>query len=454
MKNNLFGTDGIRTKVGNYPLNQNISDLAHAIATWIQNKSAKPQKILIAHDTRNSSSWIKSELKSKLLLYPNQIFDANVLPTPIAFHLVEKIKLFDFAIVVTASHNPFFDNGVKIITQHGKLEKSDELEIQNILETKKFAPINFESLGSEQNFESFNEYRNDLNKHLKSNFLLNKKIVLDCANGATQKIASEIFENFGAQVETINNCANGFNINHKCGSTDINHLQKIVLEKRADFGVAFDGDGDRIFLTNSAAQIKDGDDILYLLMQHPDYKHEEHFVGTIMSNEAIANYTKITNKKFIRADVGDKNVINKMTKYNCKLGSEPSGHIMLTDFINCSDGIFAALKTLESALLNNNLDLKTIEKFPSISKNIKVEYKHNLENEPIKSIIQAAKDKIKNGRMVIRYSGTEPVLRILIEEKEIDTAKKIIDDLIHKLSVYLSTPLEKIKNLKISEKQN
>jgi phosphoglucosamine mutase len=435
----FFGTDGIRTKLGIEPLNLNISNLAHAIATWIQSYKTnnKNKKILIAHDTRNSSCWIKSELKSKLLLYPNTIYDYAVLPTPIAFHLVSKKKLFDIAIIITASHNPFYDNGLKIITQYGKLSDKDELSIEKILEKKEFAAIEFQNMGIEKTSKTdVKIYIDDLLNQFKKDFLKGKKIVLDCANGSTQTIAPKIFNKFGIKLKIINNRANGFNINNKCGSTDTSELQKAVLKYKADFGIAFDGDGDRVTIINCYGESKDGDDIIQILSEHPNYKTQKNIVGTIMSNESLAKYFDSKKKYLIRADVGDKNVLKQMLETNSILGAEPSGHIILKDFLDCSDGIFAALKTLESAILNNNLELQSTKKFPSISKNIKFKYKHNLSKEPLKSIIENFKKNVS--RIVIRYSGTEPYLRILIEDKDLYKANKVMDYFIKELSVYLN----------------
>lgn len=447
---NIFGTDGIRAQVGTSPLNSEISNLAHAIATWAERK-LQSKKILIAHDTRNSCHWIKAEIKSKLLLYPNTVYDLGILPTPAVFHLVSKKKLFDLAIIITASHNPFSDNGIKIITQEGKLTEKQESEIEKILEKKEFYSVNFLNLGKEESSLATQEYVKDVSKQFESNFLQNKKIILDCANGATQQLALQVFSLFGANVTTINANSNGFNINQKCGSTDTSQLQTAVLKNKADFGIAFDGDGDRVTIVNHDGEIKDGDDILVLLSKHPSYKEEKNVVGTIMSNEAISQYFKENNINFLRVDVGDKNVLKKIKELNCLIGSEPSGHIIVRNFLECSDGIFAALKTLESAILNNNLKLTTIKKFPNLTKNLQIKYKHDLLQEPLKSIINECKSKIPNGRLVIRYSGTEPVLRIMIEEKDLDVANNAMENLIKNLQMYLnnelSAPLESFDKL-------
>lgn len=423
--NNLFGTDGIRNTVGNFPLTADgLPKLGQAIGTWLKRKYIHTPKVLIANDSRASSSFLKHSLASGITRYPIRLFDADVLPTPAVFQLVQKQQLFDCGIVITASHNEYLDNGIKIVTRStGRILPKDERAISEIFSNKDFNPINYKLVGSSTKFEeAVEKYKACIKNYFEPKFLKGIKVALDCANGATSKIAEEIFTELGATVFATKNAPNGKNINLSCGSTHPSNIKSFTKLKNADIGFAFDGDGDRITITTKSGEIKDGDDILFLLTDHHAIKGETGVIGTIMSNSGIENALKAKSINFSASGVGEKLVFTKLVHEGLILGGEPSGHIVMRDYLPCSDAIFVALRTLEVIRSNNNWNVETFAKYPQLLKNIAVRSKQNLAYEPFKSLIEKYKSKVNPGRILVRYSGTENILRFLVESN-LDNAK-------------------------------
>jgi len=440
METKLFGTDGIRKKVGESPLTENdMFFLGKAISQWTYEKHGKTAEILVAHDTRKSSYMLKSALKSGLTTHIMSVFDLGVLPTPAVASIMD-MQMFNCSVIITASHNPHYDNGIKIIDLFdGKLNDADEKRITDLFyRNKKFSDPSRSNLEQDEDYEELAQvYIEAIQESFKKNFLKGIKVVLDCANGATYDIAPELFAQFGAQVITISNTPNGKNINENCGSIHPENLQKEVVKQNADIGFAFDGDGDRIVAVNKQGQLKDGDDILCLLADNPDYKDQSHLVGTVFTNYGLEAYLNTKNKKLIRTKVGDKFVAKILKDENLLLGGEPSGHIITRNHINASDGIFTALKVLETILITKNWELKTFKKFPHVMVNVPVKQKKNLELQPFSSIIATHKAQIKKGTLVVRYSGTENLLRVMVQEENDKTAQTICAHLSEKLKVEL-----------------
>lgn len=446
ISHNLFGTDGIRTKVGLKPLVENdILDLGKAIYIWAQEKNNCTPKILIADDSRISSSWIKSLLNAGLLRYDSIIYDAGILPTPAVYALVQKLDTFDFGIMITASHNEYQDNGIKIIQRgKNKISLQDELRISEIFFNKDFKNIDYENLGKYNLYkQAQKDYINLISKYFKPNFLKNIKIVIDCANGATTEIAPLIFSSFAANIITINNCPDGKNINKDCGSTHPENLQQAIIKYQADLGFAFDGDGDRIVAVSKNNELKNGDDILALLINHPNYLKYDTIVTTEISNYALEFHLQNKNKKVIKTPVGDKYVSLKMTQENLALGGEPSGHIILGNYLNSSDGIFVALTLCQLINYTQNWNMHSFDKFPQINLNIPVKIKKDLTENPFFNIIEKYKLQLPNGRLITRYSGTEPLLRIMVEDKDNDLAKNISHNLSQELQQAFNQNLER-----------
>lgn len=436
---NLFGTDGIRSKVGQMPLIPNdLINLGKAICLWAQSKNKSP-KIIIATDTRISGSLIKNLLKSGILSYESTIYDAEILPTPAIYYLVQNQKKFNLGIMITASHNPYHDNGIKIIDQsNDKLTKNDELKISEIFYKNNFPVIDYENIGTDIQYAQAKEkYINNFNNFFEKDFLSNTKIVIDCANGATSDLAPKIFRNFGAEVIAINDKSDGKNINKNCGSTKPIDLQKTVIKQHADIGFAFDGDGDRIVAVNQEGSIKDGDDILALLSDNPIYESHT-IVSTIMSNYGLELLLKNKNKTLIRTPVGDKFISQGLIQNNLLLGGEQSGHIILRDYLNSSDGIFTALRILQHIKRSNNMPMYTFTKLPQLTINMPIDSRQNLNAAPYATIINNWEQKLQPGRLIVRYSGTEPYLRIMVETTNLDEANRIATELSQELKIAFS----------------
>lgn len=454
----IFGTDGIRARVGTSFLTQeNLFILGRAIALWAQKKYHKEQPhVLITHDTRASYSWIKSCLKAGLLSYPITLYDAHILPTPAALVLMQEyqfLTMFDCAIIISASHNPYYDNGIKLMSHTGKLSAEDETEISKLYnEYHDHSQIDYRALGRSIIFDSADKlYCAKIAAHFKPNFLKGLKIVLDCAHGATYRTAPTIFKLLGAQVIAIHNKPTGYNINEQCGALQPAELQRAVLAHEADAGFAFDGDGDRITAVSRTGEIKDGDEILALLSEHPAYAATSAIVGTVVTNMGLENHLKKQKRSLIRTDVGDKHIIAQLNKKKLILGGEQSGHIILHDLLQTGDGVLAALRLLESISKNDNLDMKTFSRYPQELINVPAPYKLPLNDKPCAELIANAEAQLKNGRVLVRYSGTEPLLRVMVEAEKQADAKKIAQQLAHEFEEMLKAPNLKGPNY---EKQN
>lgn len=437
---NIFGTDGIRTRMGSYPLTiEALPRLGMAIAQWAQEKYNHAPTILLGHDTRQSCSLVKSALQTGLLCHNAQVHDAQVIPTPALCNIIHASTQFDIGIIISASHNPWHDNGIKIVDgQQGKLSYPDELRISTIFNENKNVP-HYANLGELHYFPlATQHYIASLNNHFSPQFLHGKKIALDCANGATSIIAPEIFKQFGAQVIVINAQPNGTNINQACGALHPEALQKAVIEHGADAGFAFDGDGDRVIAVARNGAIKDGDDILAVLLDHPNYMHTSSVIGTVMTNQGFDAHLAHRNKSLLRAPVGDKFVSERMEQEKSIIGGEQSGHIILHDYLNTGDGIFTALRIVETLLMSNNWMMNTFKKFPQVLINIPVGVKKDLALPHLACIIQEHATLLPQGRILVRYSGTESVLRILVEDSDAIMANFIGTQLSEQLATQLS----------------
>lgn len=437
-----FGTDGIRGKADLYPFtNDGMYYFSKALAQWSTQKYKKQNpKVLIGYDTRISSPHIKNMVIKGLKALPLHIVDAGILPTPAICQLIQKKynkQQFDFGIVISASHNPYYDNGIKIFdSQQTKIGKVDEKIILNYF-TQNETDKNIDIQNAKSTVElwkgAWQTYIKHISSFFKPNFLQNITIALDCANGATSTLAPQIFTQFGATVKTICNTPDGKNINENCGSQHPQQLQQAIQTHNADIGFAFDGDGDRLLAVNIAGDILEGDDLLTLLSEHPIYKKEKTVVGTIMSNLGLAHFLQTKNKKLLRTPVGDKYVCAKLLEKNLMLGGELSGHLVMQDYLRSSDGIFAALRVMESLLANNNMQAKTFTKVPQILINVPVEQKHDLQSAPYANIIEKEQKALQNGRIIVRYSGTENLLRIMVEYNDQAVAKQIAKKLAEEL---------------------
>jgi phosphoglucosamine mutase len=413
----MFGTDGIRATVGTSPFTaSDLYIMGMALGKWIVQTYGNDATVLIGHDTRLSCSFVKSSLKSGLLSYPVCLIDAGIMPTPAIVQLTLKHKNIDCGIVISASHNPFQDNGIKIIdSKKGKLSVTDEEIITAYYDTPENIH-NYAQLGEERYWQGAHKaYFDYIAQFFDPNFLHGKKIVLDCAHGATHKCGPELFEHFGATVIPFAYQPNGKNINEQCGAVHPEHLAKVVLEHNADAGFAFDGDGDRVIAVNNKGEIRDGDDILALLLDHPIYKKTPIVVGTIMTNKGLEVWLEERKYNLFRTPVGDKYIARKLQQDDLIIGGEQSGHTILHDYLPSGDGIFTALRVMESIIYTDNATMQTFKRFPQILINVPIKNKKDLTQEPFASIIKHNEQKLSNGRLVVRFSGTEQKLRVMVE---------------------------------------
>lgn len=434
---NLFGTDGIRQEVGKSPLTADeLPQLGYAIGQWAIHTFGNNPTMLIGSDTRRSKDLIKSALASGILTTGIHIVDVGILPTPGLYALIQQMRT-TCALMISASHNPYTDNGIKIITQHGKLSFDDEQAISDLFH----APRNYTHahFGSYITATYTDIYIDHVMKHFGHLDLTGKRIVLDCAHGAAYIIAPKIFKQFGAQVYVINDQPNGKNINDQCGAVHPKALQQAVLDYKADIGFAFDGDADRVIVCTQAGYIKTGDHLIALLTQHTRYNQDTRIVGTIMSNMGLELYIKSLGKTLIRTSVGDKYVAAELAKHSLTLGGESSGHIILADVLASGDGIATALAVCEAAQHIDNWEFQLFQDLPQIHSTLLVKNKKDLTMPPLCDIIASHEQQLPQGRIIVRYSGTEPVLRIMIEEQNQKHAQLIGASLVNTLRKALHT---------------
>ncbi len=443
MVTNLFGTDGLRGSIGSSPFGlDHLPKLGIALAQWIQKTYGNNATILLAHDTRSSCSFVKAALSSGLLLHPLTMYDACTLPTPGVCKVIKEQDQFDCGIIISASHNPYQDTGIKIIDANtGKLSQKDEEAISTLFQKKHAHPIDYKQLGLMYQAPHISaDYIKYLLQYFQPNLLNKITVVLDCAHGATYEIAPYVFKALGAHVIVMNNKPDGININSNCGTVWPQSLAHNVVKHKADVGFAFDGDGDRSIMVNKHGEIKNGDDILALLADHPTYKNQQGLIGTIMSNQGLTDFITAKNKQFIRTRVGDKYVAECLEKEDMLLGGEQSGHIIMRDYLATGDGIFTALRVLETMIITQNWDMKTFTRYPQVLINIPITHKHNLKQPEIAGIIEKYATQLDGGRVEVRYSGTENVLRIMVEDSNQERTERIGTALAKALQKKLTNP--------------
>lgn len=436
MNSNLFGTDGIRTQVGTPPITlDSLPQLGNAIGTWLCDHYHNPQ-LIIACDTRASNHWIISALSTGLLLHPITMHVAGILPTPALCRLLYRSSQFDIGVMISASHNPYQDNGIKLVDRLGKLKKSAELAISRIYH--KSTPMPYTTYGSmHPHASAYDDYTHIITSLFTHSFLKGITVVLDCAHGALFRIAPAIFKKFGAKVIVLNAQPNGKNINKQCGSLHVKKTQQAVKKYNATIGFAFDGDGDRVIAINNKGDVKNGDDMLALLSQHSTYRKQQTIVGTVMSNLGLDAYLQQHGKTLVRTQVGDKHIAHHIAAHHLLLGGEQSGHIILHDYLPTGDGIFTALRLCQTMLETENWHLQSFDHYPQILVNVPVTAKKDLTAPEITSLIKDYEAQLPQGRLVIRYSGTENMLRIMVEDQSKTAIAQISSKLTRSLEKYL-----------------
>jgi len=427
MGNKYFGTDGIRGTVNQGNITgEKFFKFGLAVATYFKNQKKTKQIAIIAKDTRLSGYTLEPALVSGLTSGGMHVFTLGPLPTNGLAMLTRSMKA-NMGIMITASHNPYYDNGLKLFGPDG-LKLSDQIEkkIEKLIDAKNTKQLtNPNLLGRVKRLENGNDkYIKILKKNFPNKFnLKGTKIVLDCGNGASYIAAPKLLKSLGAKIIAIGIKPNGFNINEKCGSTYPYKIQSAVKKSKANVGIAFDGDADRIIMCDENGKIIDGDQIIAMLAQRWKEKNilKGGVVGTLMSNYGLEKFLKKEKIKFFRTQVGDRYVKEKMKKLNFNLGGEQSGHIILGKFATTGDGLMVALEVLFSLRKGKKASqlLNVFQPLPQILENIIVKDKSIINGQKcINAIKKATKLMNRNGRLLIRKSGTEPKVRIMGESHD------------------------------------
>ena len=427
-----FGTDGIR-RIANTELTPElVYKVAKAGAYVLSKHTDHAPTILIGRDTRISGTLIESAMVAGFLSYGANVKLLGVIPTPAVAYLTRKLNA-DASVVISASHNTYEFNGVKYFSNKGtKISDELEEEIEEVMDSGKINELRAvnDKIGiSEYSLELMDKYidffkenfSDSMNKNLKDDFIVG----IDTANGATYKVAEEVFKTLGIKYKIINNNPDGVNINKNCGSTHLEQIKKYVVENQLSLGIAYDGDGDRCLAIDEKGNEIDGDKILAIISQNLRKKgmlKNDTIVATVMSNLGLNKYTKENGLQLFQTKVGDRYVLEKMLQDGYNLGGEQSGHVILLDYNPTGDGILTSLMIIQSILEENKKasELSSLVKlYPQILVNAKVnsdkKYDYEKDSDIKNAIEKLEKEFAGNGRVLIRPSGTEPLVRVMIE---------------------------------------
>lgn len=434
-----FGTDGVRAVAGVFPLTAPwVMDLGRAAAEVLKQTTHQPT-VVIGKDTRHSGDMLEAALAAGLTAQGVNVMHLGVIPTPGVSYLTRSLNA-TAGVVISASHNPYQDNGIKFFGSTGeKLSDTLELEIEAMMSNLADAPYaTGTEMGSVINYTDAERiYINALLEQTPN--LSGLRIAIDCANGAAFRIAPRIFQKAGADIFAIYVTPDGRNINHGCGSTHLEHLSRIVAEGNYDFGVAFDGDADRALLVDSKGRLVQGDHMLYLLARA---RGEKTVVTTLMANMGLEVRLAELGIGLERTDVGDRYVHERMLEKGLHLGGEQSGHVLMTNLSPTGDGILTALRVIAASLqMNQSFDelVDDLKMFPQTLLNVRSTQKHSIAKHPVvqAAVLEAQTRLGKRGRINLRPSGTEPLVRVMVEgenENEILEIAKSIGNVIETVS--------------------
>jgi phosphoglucosamine mutase len=442
----FFGTDGVRGSIDNEVNPESVLKLGHAAGRHFKKRGINT--LVIGKDTRISGYMLESALQAGIISSGVNVRLVGPMPTPAISYLVSTFK-GHAGVVISASHNSFEDNGIKFFDENG-----EKLSIENEREIEKFAEeayefVHPENLGKAARISDakgrYIEFcKNTLSDDISFSGLT---LVIDSANGAAYEVAPKVFKELGAEVYSIADSPDGLNINKDCGSTNIDFLKDEVLSKNADFGIALDGDGDRLIIIDSNGRELDGDDILYVIAKNK-FESKIHLgvkgvVGTLMTNKGLEKAFNDEGIELVRSDVGDKYVLQKLNELNWTLGGEQSGHILCLDKSNTGDGIIAAIQFLQSILvLNKTIPelLSEFKKYPQILTNVKVKDGNKvLKNRKLQKAQKKSEELLDtfDGRVLIRKSGTEHKIRIMVESNSEEATieySALLTDLVESIS--------------------
>ena len=436
MYKKYFGTDGIRGRVNQTKINgEMFFKFGLASGTYFKNLKKKKQTAIIAKDTRLSGYSLEPALVSGLASAGMHVYTLGPLPTNGLAMLTKKMKA-NMGIMITASHNPYYDNGLKLFGPDGlKLSDKIEKKIEKLIDSKITRNLSKPRiLGRVKRLENANDsYINILKENFPKSFNLKGiKIAIDCANGAGYKSGPKLLKSLGAKIYTVGTSPNGLNINHKCGSTYPNKIKYLVKRHKVNLGISLDGDADRIILCDEKGNIIDGDHIIAMLASRWKRKKilKGGVIGTLMSNYGLQNYFRQEKIRFIRAKVGDKHVKEQMKKNRFNLGGEQSGHIILGKFATTGDGLLVALEILFSMRKGKKASelFNIFKSTPQVLENVVVKDKSIINSTKCKKAIKVAKRLIKNrGRLLVRKSGTESKIRIMVESDNKKTLHQCVN---------------------------
>jgi len=438
MAKSFFGTDGIRGTVNTESLNSEIALKLGLAAGKVFTRGNHKHRVLIGKDTRISGYMLESALESGFTSSGMDVFLTGPIPTPAVAHLTQALRA-DLGVMITASHNTYEDNGFKLFGPDGyKLTDEKQTEINELMNRSDIM-----SLQDKNQIGAARRVDDALSRYIefaKASFpnsmrLDHLKIVLDCANGAAYKVAPMIFWELGADVIVIGDKPNGRNINQDCGSTKTKALRKKVIDENADLGIAFDGDGDRLVIIDENGDQVNGDHLLAMIalsLKKKNLLKNNKVVSTIMANLSLENYFDSIDLKLIRANVGDRYVIEEMLNSGSNFGGEPSGHLIINDFSTTGDAIISSLQVLSLMIEENKSISNLTNLFPLISQK---HYEHisddkkDISNSHLENLSKEMKEKIGNeGRVIIRKSGTEPLIRVMIETNNQNLSNEILDE--------------------------
>ena len=435
----LFGTDGVRAKAGEFLDSFLAMRLAMAAGIYFKDKSIT-NNILVGKDTRRSGYMIEDAIVSGLTSIGYNVIEIGPMPTPAIAFLTEDMRC-DAGIMISASHNPYYDNGIKFFDAHGnKLNEDIERKIEEIYFNDKLiqdSKVSMDQIGQAKRIDDvIGRYIVSIkNSFPKDLTLKSLRVVLDVAHGASYKVAPTVFRELGAEVIVINDQPNGLNINENCGALHPSHLASEVIKFRADVGFAFDGDADRLVVVNEKGEVAHGDSLLGVLALYlkEQGKLKSSVVATIMSNGALKEFLNKHEILLETCNVGDKYVLEKLKTIGGNFGGEQSGHIIFSDYAKTGDGLIAALQF--SALMlskkkSASAILSQIKPYPQLLTNLKISEKKDLEK--IKGLKELKRDlENKNINYLFRYSGTENLIRLLLENKDIKVLEKEMNNVIN-----------------------
>ena len=437
-KRKYFGTDGVRGLANAFPMTPDIALKLGAAAGRHFRKDQKQHRVVIGKDTRRSSYMFENALTAGFTSTGMDVYLLGPVPTPAVGVLTRSMRA-DVGVMISASHNSYLDNGIKFFGPEGfKLSDKVELEIEKLLDDE-IVYASSENIGMAKRIDdALGRYMEFAKSAFPRKKLLNGlKVVVDCANGAAYKAAPIVLWELGAEVISIGVNPDGYNINKDCGSTHPQNAAKAVLEHNADVGICLDGDADRLILIDNKGNIADGDQLMGLIASQWSSKGKlanNTLVATVMSNMGLERYLNTVDIKLLRTNVGDRYVVEAMRKFGYNLGGEQSGHIVMTDYATTGDGLMAALQFLnalvESKCTSSEL-IKVFEPMPQLLRNVRLNNSESLDNLKVKESIKAGENAFGDiGRILIRKSGTEPLLRVMGECEDPKLLKAVIGNIV------------------------